>query len=243
MYSSIILKYILPALLVIVVVGHLASTWIHLDEEQSLATGTHVAAGVKTIRSQNQPIASGNAGTAVDNAIAGILSGTADEVVDTNPRVDVPEDGTGGGASHTTPQHPSSAIHSSTSSSQSPHGVTPQGRQPAGGYGAIQPSVIRTGVMSPGSPPQQVQESSSTATSATASQNNEAVTQPGGGSAGNGSGVSPVGTTSSHTKTTSLNANKAPRKGGTSYPLEYEIYKQQNGASAFNEQILNQTNP
>jgi hypothetical protein len=225
MYPSIILKYILPALLVIVVIGHLATTWRHLDEEQSLAPGAHVVTGSPSIKSQAQPIASGNAGTPIDNAIGGILSGTVDEVVDTNPRVDVPEDGTGDGASHTTSQHTSSAVQSSTSSSQSPHGVTPQGSHPAGG----QPAVIRTGVMSPRSPPQQVQESSSTATSATASQNNEAITQPGGGGAGNDSGVS--------------NANKAPRKGGTSYPLEYEIYKQQNGASAFNEQILNQTNP
>jgi hypothetical protein len=88
-------------------------------------------------------------------------------------------------------------------------------------------------MMSPGSPSQH----------SAVSQNNDPVTQPGGGGAGNGSGVSPVGTTSSHTKTTSLNANKAPIKGGTSYPLEYENYKQQNGASAFNEQISNQTNP
>jgi hypothetical protein len=208
MYPSIILKYILPALLVIVVVGHLTSTWRHLDEEQSLAPGAYVVTGSPSIKSQAQPIASGNAGTAVDNSIGDILSGTADEVVDTNPRVDVPQDGTGDGTSHTTPQHPSSAI---------------------------QPAVIRTGVMSPGSPSQQDQESSSTATSATASQNNDPVTQPGGDGAGNGSGRSPVGTTSPNKKPTSLNANKAPIKGGTSYPLEYEIYKQKYGASAFNE--------
>jgi len=220
MYSSIILKYILPALLVIVVIGHLATTWSHLEEEQSLALGAHVAAGVKTIRSQNQRIASVYAGTTVDNSIGGILSGTADEVVDTDPRVDVLEDDMGGGASHTSPQHPSFSVQSSTSSSQSPHGVTPQGRQPTGGSGAIQPSVIRTGVMSLGSPSQ----------NSRVSQNNDADTHPGGGGTGNGSGASPAGT--------------PPRKKGrTSYPLEYEIYKQQNGASAFNEQISNQTNP
>jgi hypothetical protein len=88
--------------------------------------------------------------------------------------------------------------------------------------------------MSPGSPSQ----------NSTVSQNNDAVTHPGGGGAGNGSGASPAGTTSSHTKNTSLNANNASIvKGGTSYPLEYEIYKQQNGVSAFNEQISRQTNP
>jgi len=233
MYPSILLKYILPALLVIVVVGHLAITWRHLDEEQSLAPSAYVVTGSPSIKSQTQPITSGNASSAVDHSIAGILSGTADQVVDTNPRVDVPEDGAGVDAPHATPQHPRSAVQFSTLSSQSPHDVTPQGRQPAGGYGAIQPAVIRTGVMSPGSPSQ----------NSAVAQNNDAVTQPGGGGAGNGSGVSPVGTTSSHTKTTSLNANKAPIKGGTSYPLEYEIYKQQNGASAFNEQISRQTNP
>jgi len=233
MFPSIILKYILPALLVIVVVGHLTTTWRHLDEDQSLGIGTHVAPDSQFRRSQPQPIASGNTGTAVDHSIGGILSGTADEVVDTNPRVDVPQDGTGDGTSHTTPQHPSSPIQSSTSSSQSLHAVTLQGRQPAGGYGAIQPAVIRTGVMSPGSPPH----------NSAVSQNNDAVTQPGEGGAGNGSGASPAGTTSSHTRNTPPYPNKAPIKGGTSYPLEYEIYKQQNGASAFNEQISRQTNP
>jgi len=221
MYPSFILKYILPALLVIVVVGHIATTWRHLDEEQSLATGTHVAAGVKTIRSQNQPIASGHAGTAVDHSIAGILSGTADQVVDTNPGVDVPEDGTEVDASHTTPQHSSSPVQSSTSSSQSLHAVTPQRKQSNDGYGAIQPAVIRTGMMSPGSPSQ----------NSAVAQNNDAVTHPGGGGAGNGPGRSPVVTTS---------PNKKPTPH---YPLEYEIYKQQNGASAFNEQISRQTNP
>jgi len=225
MYSSIILKYILPALLVIVVIGHLATTWSHLEEEQSLALGAHVAAGVKTIRSQNQRIASVYAGTTVDNSIGGILSGTADEVVDTNPRVDVPQDGTGDGTSHTTPQHPSSPIQSSTSSSQSLHAVTPQRKQSNDGYGAIQPSDIRTGMMSPGSPSQ----------NSAVSQNNDAVTQPGGGGAGNGSGASPAGTTSSHARNTPPYPNKAPIKGGTSYPLEYEIYKQKYGASVFNK--------
>jgi hypothetical protein len=221
MYPSFILKYILPALLVIVVVGHLATTWRHLDEGQSLAPGAYVVTGSPSIKSQAQPIASGNSGTAVDHSIGGILSGTADEVVDTNPRVDVPQDGTGDGTSHTTPQHPSSAIQSSTSSSQSLHAVTPQRKQSNDGYGAIQPAVIRTGMMSPGSPSQ----------NSAVAQNNDAVTHPGGGGAGNGRGRSPVVTTS---------PNKKPTPH---YPLEYEIYKQQNGASAFNEQISRQTNP
>jgi len=202
--------------------------------------------GAHSIRSQVHSIVSGNANNPAQSSVS-----PSPESVSTHSSVVPDEDAIGGildggNASKKTAQHPGSLVQSSTlnSSPQSPQGVKPQGRQSTGASGTIQPSVIRTGMMSLGSPSQPVQSDSTfvvnqttSGSSASTADSQSAVssTQSGGGVASDGAGVSPVRATSPDTRTTARNANDRRKQGGTSYPLEYEIYKQKYGASAFNE--------
>jgi hypothetical protein len=235
MYSSIILKYILPALLVIVVVGHLTSTWRHLDEDQSLGIGTHVAPDSQFRRSQPQPIASANANAPVTSSASPDIGSVSNDSTTVSDDSSIGGILAGGSASKKNVQPTGSVIPSSTvnSSPQFPKAVTSKGIQPS----SLQPSVMRSGVMASSPSSQQFPASSSTSVanqvsgglgvSTTISQNKGSQAQSGSGVASDRTVGSDAGASLSDTTSTTQNLGK----GSTGQPGEGSVSYDSDGSS------------